>query len=91
MQRSTSNSSPTSGLGIVDGSYWKVKTISLGYTLPKKLIAKLNMTRCRIYGTVSNPFIFTKESLLKDVDPETGASDSFPLYKQIVFGVNVSF
>ncbi len=91
MQRSTSYSSPTSGLGIVDGSYLKIKTISLGYTLPKQWVAKLNMTRCRIYGTVSNPFIFTKEKLLKDVDPETGASDSFPLYKQIVFGVNVSF
>ena len=91
LQRSTSYSSPTNGLSIVDGSYWKVKTISLGYTLPKSLAAKLGMTRCRIYGTVSNPFIFTKNDLLKEVDPETGASDSFPLYKQVVFGVNVSF
>ncbi len=91
LSRSTDFSSPTSSLSTVNGSYWKIKTISLGYTLPKRLAAKLNMSKCRVYATVSNPFIHAKSHLLKEVDPETGASDSFPLYKQIVFGVNLSF
>ena len=84
-------SDPTNGLGVVDGSYWKVKNITLGYTLPKKWTSKINMSRARVYATVHNPFIHTKSHLLEDVDPETGADDSFPMYKQIVFGVNVSF
>ncbi len=91
LSRSTDHSSPTQGLNTVDGSYWKIKTISLGYTLPKKIASKLSMSNCRIYATVSNPFIHAKSHLLDEVDPETGASDSFPLYKQIVFGVNLSF
>ncbi len=91
LSRSTDYSDPTSSLSVVDGSYWKVKNITLGYTLPKKLTSKINMSRARVYATVHNPFIFTKSHLLEDVDPETGADDSFPMYKQIVFGVNVSF
>lgn len=91
LSRSTEYSNPTSSLSVVDGSYWKVKNITLGYSLPKKIISKINMSRARIYATVHNPFIFTKSHLLNDVDPETGADDSFPTYKQIVFGVNVSF
>ncbi len=91
LSRSTDHSSPTQGLNTVEGTYWKIKTISLGYTLPKKIASKLSMSNCRIYATISNPFIHAKSHLLDEVDPETGASDSFPLYKQIVFGINLSF
>ncbi|WP_372772526.1 TonB-dependent receptor [Mangrovibacterium sp.] len=78
-------------LPFADASYIKVKNITFGYTLPKSLNTKLGVSNLRVYGTVYNPFIITKSELLKEMDPETGASDSFPLYKQIVFGVNVSF
>lgn len=78
-------------LSIVDGSYMKVKNITLGYTLPKTMSQSINIERLRIYGTVSNPFIFAKSSLLKDIDPESLGRDSFPLYRQVVFGVNLSF
>jgi len=78
-------------LSIVDASYIKIKNITLGYTLPMKLCNKMGLQRVRVYGTISNPFIFAKSDLLEDVDPETGGSDSYPLYKQMVFGVNVSF
>ena len=91
LSRSTEYSDPTASLSVVDGSYWKVKNITLGYSLPKKLTSKINMSRARVYATVHNPFIFAKSHLLKDVDPETGADDSVPIYKQIVFGINVSF
>lgn len=91
MSRNAGYSSPSLGLGIVDGSYWKIKTISLGYTLPKNVLERAGMSRCRIYGTLSNPFVFAKDKLLREVDPETGGTDKYPLYKQIVFGVNLSF
>ncbi|MBQ8521560.1 MAG: TonB-dependent receptor [Bacteroides sp.] len=75
-----------------DGSYLKVKTISLGYTLPKSWLEKVNIERARIYFTASNPFIWTKCDYLKDYDPEKGGNDdTAPLTKQFVFGVNVSF
>ncbi|MFC6099229.1 TonB-dependent receptor [Olivibacter domesticus] len=79
-----------SALQLVDGSYLKIKNITLGYTLPEKIGRKLGVGNLRIYGTAYNPFIFTRSHLLKNVDPENGGADSFPLYKQIVFGINLS-
>lgn len=78
-------------LRYVDGSFLKVKNITLGYTLPKKWIEKLNMSRFRIYATITNPFIWRKSDMLKGMDPENNANDAFPLYKTIVFGINASF
>ena len=76
----------------VDGSFFKVKNITLGYTFPRQLLSKLNMQKLRVYGTITNPVIIAKEhALLKGMDPESNASDSFPLYKTLVFGLNVSF
>ncbi len=75
-----------------DGSYLKIKTISLGYTLPKKWLGNLKIDRLRVYFTANNPFIFTKCDYLKDYDPEKGGDDDdTPLSKQYVFGVNISF
>jgi TonB-linked SusC/RagA family outer membrane protein len=75
-----------------DGSYLKVKNISLGYTLPKNWLKKVNVERARIYVTASNPFIYTKCKYLKDYDPEKGGDDDeAPLSKQFVFGFNISF
>lgn len=80
-----------SALRVFDGSFIKIKNITLGYTLPQSVSRKMLMEKCRIYATAYNPFIFTKESLLDDTDPEMGGSDSFPTYKQFVFGVNITF
>lgn len=75
-----------------DGSYIKVKNISLGYTVPKSLLSKFKVERLRLYFTASNPFIWTKCHYLKNYDPEKGGDDdTAPLSKQFVFGINLSF
>lgn len=74
----------------VDGSFVKIKNITLGYNLPKNVLKKLNMSKLRVYATINNPFIFVKDGMLKGLDPENTSSD-FPLFKTIVFGVNCSF
>jgi TonB-linked SusC/RagA family outer membrane protein len=79
------------GLSIVDGSFIKVKNITLGYTLPESLAKRMRISRLRFYSTINNPFIFAKNHLLKEIDPETKGNDEFPLYKQVVFGINFSF
>ncbi|QKJ30706.1 TonB-dependent receptor [Mucilaginibacter mali] len=88
---STINTNFSSALSLVDGSYWKIKNLTLGYTIPSKLVSKVGISRIRFYGTAYNPFIFTRSNMLKSVDPENGGSDSFPLYKQLVFGMNLTF
>ena len=91
--RSTGASQPLANdaLTYVDASYIKIKNITLGYTLPRSLMDRVSISNLRIYGTLYNALIFSKSHLLKGIDPESGASDSFPLYKQLVFGINVSF
>ncbi len=75
-----------------DGSYLKIKNITLGYTLPKNWLRKFGANNARIYFTASNPFIFTKSEYLKNYDPEKGGNDDeAPLSKQYVFGINLSF
>lgn len=75
----------------VDGSFIKIKNITLGYTFPKKLISNIGLSRLRVYATITNPFIWAKSDMLDGMDPENNASASFPLYKTLVFGLNVSF
>ena len=75
----------------VDGSFFKIKNITLGYTLPKNLVRKAGMEKCRFYATITNPFIWAKSSLIEDYDPEMNGELKYPLTKQLVFGVNVSF
>ncbi len=76
---------------IFDGSFFKVKNITLGYTLPRSITKYALMEKCRFYFTAYNPWIVCFESKLKGTDPELGGSDDFPTYKQFVFGVNITF
>lgn len=79
------------GVCYVDGSFFKVKNITLGYTLPKSVLKSIGIQSLRVYGTITNPLVFAKSSLLKDYDPEMAGNLDYPLTKQMVFGVNVSF
>ena len=77
-------------LAIRDGSFIKVKNITLGYTLPKHISRVAKMERLRFYVTAYNPFVFAFDKELRGTDPESN-SESYPLYKQYVFGVNITF
>ena len=87
----TTTSPSVAGLNYVHGSFVKIKNITLGYRMPESVTKAIGATNFRVYGTVYNSFVFAKSHLLKGIDPETQASDSFPLYKQLVFGLNLSF
>lgn len=80
-----------SALRVRDGSFIKVKNITLGYTFPVNISRKALMEKCRIYATAYNPFIYVKDKQLKGTDPETNGSDAFPTFRQFVFGVNLTY
>ncbi|TKB97146.1 TonB-dependent receptor [Pedobacter cryotolerans] len=73
----------------IDGSFFKVKNIQLGYTIPKKVTDKLKLGSLRAYATGSNIFTYSKNKLLRDYDPERGGAESSPLSRQFVFGFNL--
>lgn len=78
-----------STLGYVDGSYLRVRNISLGYTFPKSKFPIFSSLR--IYATGTNLFTWTKSDKLKEYDPERGGGESSPMLKSYVFGINVAF
>ena len=47
-----------STLGIEDGSYLRLNTLTLGYTLPKSMLQKAGISNLRVYGSIYNVFTF---------------------------------
>jgi len=78
-----------STLGLVEGSYLRIRNLSVGYTLTN--LERLGISSLRIYATGTNLFTKTKDSRLDEYDPERGGGESSPMTKSYVFGLNVSF
>ncbi len=79
----------TSTIGYVDGSYIRLRNLSLGYSFPgvkTKFISSL-----RLYTTGTNLFTWTKSDRLKNYDPERGGSENFPMTKVFTVGLNAGF
>ena len=69
-------------------SYVKIKDITLSYNLPKTPLSKIGVGNARLYGSLKNFFTF---SSIDNYDSERGGAITFPLAKQLVFGINVEF
>lgn len=78
----------SSTLAYVDGSYLKLKTVTFGYTFPKKNMPFSNL---RLYFTANNLLTWTKSSKLKEYDPERGGGESFPMTRNYTFGISADF
>ena len=73
-----------------DASFLRISDITLGYNLSTKALSALKLSSARIYGQISNPFVFTQ---FTGFDPEFNSAiyqDDVPsmIY---TFGINVSF
>lgn len=85
-----------SSASIFDGSYFKIKQIQLGYSLPKKLLEKTFISSVRAFVSLENYFTFTK---YPGADPEIRQGGSsmgldkggYPISKNTMFGINVAF
>lgn len=87
----------SSDLYIKDGSYVRLKTIQLGYSLPTSLLEKAPLQRLRLFVTAENLFTFTSYD---GFDPEIAAGDYFnigvdkgiyPQSRTISVGANLTF
>jgi len=90
-----------SEIGIEDGSYLRLNTVTLGYTLPKELLNKAKIGNIRIYGSIYNAFTLTGYSGL-DPDVNTNQNSAryptpgldwgtYPRARQFVIGLNATF
>ena len=83
---------------IFDGSFFKIKQIQLGYTLPQNLTRKAAIENLRVFVSLDDFFTFTS---YPGADPETATtgranamgydSGTYPTMKKAVFGVNLTF
>lgn len=82
---------------VFDGSYFKIKQIQLGYTLPQNLTKKASISHLRVYASLDDWFLLTS---YKGFDPEVSSNatsgmgldkGTYPTSKKIVLGFNVEF
>lgn len=87
---------------IEDGSFLRLNNVTLGYSLPKKWISRIWMSKLRVYATVYNAFLWTEYT---GYDPEVTATrnssysqltpgvdySAYPKSRNYTVGVNVTF
>ena len=73
----------------VDGSYIKLKTVTLGYRLPKAFTERAGLNGARLYLSGNNLFSWARSPLVQNYDAERGGSAKSPLLRQFVFGINL--
>jgi hypothetical protein len=70
-----------------DASYFRLRTMSLGYTLPPAIFRKKTINKLRLYVTATNVFTMTQ---FKSYSPEM-IQGQYPELRQLLFGLNLSF
>jgi TonB-dependent starch-binding outer membrane protein SusC len=94
----TLNSVP-SDVWVENGSFVKLKNVTIGYTLPNTLLSKASISKLRLYVSAQNLFFITDYSGL---DPEVGIqggnatqngvdNGTYPSSKTFTMGLNVTF
>lgn len=84
---------------VEDGSYLRLNTLTLGYTLPKNIVEKLRLQNLRFYATGYNVFLWTNYS---GYDPEVSTRrktpltpgvdySAYPRSRQLTVGLNLTF
>ena len=87
---------------VEDGSFFRLRNITLGYTFSDKVLQKLKVRSLRVYTTVQNAFVFTK---YRGYDPEVSSNQgganqgliygydygSYPQPRIFTAGVNLTF
>jgi TonB-linked SusC/RagA family outer membrane protein len=103
----TSNSYPSANIGggqnyransffVENGSYFRVRNVQLGYTIPSDLSTRWRINRLRLYVNAQNALNFFK---YRGFSPEIGGGPTragvdinvYPLYATYNFGVNATF
>lgn len=85
----------TSDFWMQDATYLRMKTLQIGYNLPKTWLTKIGVANVRLFYTAEN--LFTLTSFMKGYDPESPVSadnmkgNYYPQTKTHSFGINLTF
>ena len=84
---------------VEDGSFLRLNTLTLGYTIPKNIVGRIKLDNLRLYASAYNVFTWTNYS---GFDPEVSTRrktaltpgvdySAYPKSRSIVFGLNLTF
>ena len=79
----------TSSASLHDASYLRLKSLEVGYTLPKRWVSKLDISSVRFFANGYNLWTLTGLKYLDPEHPSTGYGTTYPLICTVNFGVNV--
>ncbi|WP_077923127.1 TonB-dependent receptor [Spirosoma sp. 209] len=96
---SRNNNTVFSSAYLFDGSFLRIRNVSLGYNIPTSVVNRLRLGSARVYATATNLFTFTNYN---GFDPEvSGSGDdvraagldfgTYPQARTITFGINLGF
>jgi TonB-linked SusC/RagA family outer membrane protein len=99
MMNGNNNAQRTSSRYLEDGSYFRIRNVTLSYTLPKQWLEKVKISGLRVYVSADNLLTFTKYS---GMDPEVSYQMAewalpgmqmfkYPLSKQYLGGIEITF
>ncbi len=81
------NNNSFSDFNLISGAYFRVKNVSLGYTLPKNIVQKVKLSNVRFYVTANDLISF--DQYPDGWDPEYGGG--YLITKSLIFGLQVKF
>ncbi len=76
---------------VKSGAYMRIKNVVIGYTLPRTVVQRLNIEKCRLYLSGQN--LFTLTNAYEGYDPENSVSSGsfYPLMQTFTIGVDIQF
>lgn len=75
-----------------DASYLRLRTLTLGYNIPRETFSKIGLQRAKVYVTGTNLFTFTDfKSYSPEQNPVNGGETAFPETRNITLGVKLGF
>ena len=82
-------------MALFDASYFRIKNVTLGYTLPKNLIRKIGISKLRAYVSADNVLLFSKKQGLDPTVSTIGGMEvqdmAYPQMQTITIGLNIEF
>jgi len=80
-----------SSFWLFNADYFRIKSLTLGYSIPKSVLQKVHIRGLRIYASSNNPFTIRGDKRLKDFDPEAASQRAaYPQIKSYSFGINLT-
>ncbi len=72
-------------------SYLRLKTLQVGYSLPKHFLNTIGLTRVRVYYAAENLLTFDHLPFKTDPEVSSDRGSSFPLLRSHAVGINITF